>query len=364
MKMKYILILAFSFLSTSILFSQIMVEKENKTMFSIMPYYQYWGGIDSANIRQYSSRFLLKYFFDRDISLSVQGGYASSDALQNKIDGISDVQLSLNYKFRKLNTALDFGVNLPTGEEGINPDYFTTSVLLAQDVFNMKLPLLGQGTNIFAGLTWAKAISDFIIVGLGTSYQIKGEYYPITDGSILYKPSNELLVTAGLDFRLGNTATLSGDLIEIFYGKDEINNGISLSAGTKSIFSLMFRQFYGYNSLTVFFRYRYSADDKVYGYFDFVYHDKIIPNNFMTFINFKHYMSELFTLQYIAEARFYQKTVAPYSGFNVYGFGIVPNINLSSSLSVPLTMKFYLGNSDEYSSAYGVEIGLGLDVTF
>ena len=126
----------------------------------------------------------------------------------------------------------------------------------------------------------------------------------------------------------------------------------------------MFRQFYGYNSLTVFFRYRYSADDKVYGYFDFVYHDKIIPNNFMTFINFKHYMSEFFTLQYIAEARFYQKTVAPYSGFNVYGFGIVPNINLSSSLSVPLTMKFYLGNSDEYSSAYGVEIGLGLDVTF
>ena len=364
MKMKFILILAFSFLSTSILFSQITVEKENKTMFSIMPYYQYWGGIDSINIRQYSSRFLLKYFFNRDISLSAQGGYASSDAMQNKIDGLSDIQLSLHYKFRNLNTALDLGVNLPTGKEGINPDYFPSSVLLAQDVFNMKLPLLGQGTNIFAGLTWAKDINDFIIVGLGTSYQIKGEYYPIADKSILYKPANELLVTAGLDFRFGNTATLSGDVIEIFYGKDEINNGTSFSAGTKSIFSLMFRQFYGYNSLVVLFRYRYSADDKVYGYFDFVYHEKIIPNNFMTSINFKNYVSEFLTLQYIAEARFYQKTAAPYSGFNVYGFGIVPNINLSSSLSVPLTMKFYLGNSDEYSSAYGIELGLGLDIKF
>ena len=252
--MKFILILAFSFLSTSILFSQIKVEKENKTMFSIRPYYQYWGGIDSINIRQYSSRFFLNYFFSRDIRLSVQGGYASSDAMQNKIDGISDVQLSLNYKFRKLNTALDLGVNLPTGKEGINPDYFSSSILLAQDVFNMKLPLLGQGTNIFVGLTWAKAISDFIVVGLGTSYQIKGEYYPIADRSILYKPANELLLTAGLDFRFSSTATLSGDIIEIFYGKDEINNGISFSAGTKTVFSLMFRQFYGYNNLLVLFR--------------------------------------------------------------------------------------------------------------
>ena len=89
--MKYVLLLVFSFFSTSVLFSQITVEKENKTMFSIMPYYQYWNGIDSANIRQYSSRFLLNYYFNRDISLSMQGGYASSDAMQNKIDGISDV---------------------------------------------------------------------------------------------------------------------------------------------------------------------------------------------------------------------------------------------------------------------------------
>ena len=362
--MKFILILAFSFLSTSILFSQIKVEKENKTMFSIRPYYQYWGGIDSINIRQYSSRFFLNYFFSRDIRLSVQGGYASSDAMQNKIDGISDVQLSLNYKFRKLNTALDLGVNLPTGKEGINPDYFSSSILLAQDVFNMKLPLLGQGTNIFVGLTWAKAISDFIVVGLGTSYQIKGEYYPIADRSILYKPANELLLTAGLDFRFSSTATLSGDIIEIFYGKDEINNGISFSAGTKTVFSLMFRQFYGYNNLLVLFRYRYSTDDKVYGYFDFVYHEKIIPNNFMTSINFKNYVSKFLTIQYIAEARFYQKTIAQYSGFNVYGAGIVPTINFSSSLSVPLAIKYYIGNSDEYPSAHGVELGLGLDIKF
>ncbi|MCG6913464.1 hypothetical protein LJE86_06065, partial [bacterium BMS3Abin03] len=65
--MKFIVTLAFSFLSTSILFSQITVEKKNKTMFSIRPYYQYWGGIDSINIRQYSSRFFLNYFFSRDI---------------------------------------------------------------------------------------------------------------------------------------------------------------------------------------------------------------------------------------------------------------------------------------------------------
>lgn len=364
MKNKYLLTFLFSLLSTTFLLPQVTIGSENKSSFSIIPYYQYWTGIDNTDITQYSSRFLIKYFVERNFNFSLQGGYASSQVLENKFNGLSDIQLSTNYKIKELNIALDLGVNLPLGNEKIKPEFFPASVLLAQDLFYMKYPVLGQGTNFFAGLTWAKDISDFVIIGLGASYQIKGDYSPLSDNSISYKPSNELLVTAGIDFRLSNTSTLSGDAMAIFYGKDKINDEDSFSAGTKTIFSLMFRQYFGYNNLLVFLRYRYSLDDLVYGSIDFTSYEKIVPNNLMTIIDFKHYVSSFITLHYMAEARFYQKTIAPYSGFNVYGIGLGFNANLSTLFSVPIIIKYYRGNSDNYSSVNGIELSLALDFKF
>jgi len=162
------------FLSSSIYSQEIQTEYENQTMLKIMPYYQSWSGINNKNIKQYSSRLFLNYFYDRATRISLQSGYASSEVLENKISGLSDAQLSINHKLRKYNTALDLGINIPTGKEKIDAAKFPYSVLLSQDVFNMKMPILGQGTNIFAGITWANNISDNITIGLGASYQIKG----------------------------------------------------------------------------------------------------------------------------------------------------------------------------------------------
>jgi hypothetical protein len=338
------------------------IENENRTTIGIIPFYQHWKGVTNTDIKQYSGRFFLNYFLDRDIKVTLQSGYASSEALKKKISGLSDAQFSINYKLRKLNTALDLGINFPTGEEKVDVLNFESSVLLCQEVFNIKMPLLRQGTNILAGLTWAKDLSDVVIIGLGISYQIKGKYNPIADDTISYKPSNELLFTGGIDIRISNSTTISGDVIGIIYGEDKINNINSLSAGTKTIFSVMFRKYYGYNNLVVFLRYRNCAVEKLNTISEVVYSEKISPNNLIAFVNFKHQISNGISLNYLIEGRFYEKTVAPYSGHNIYGAGIAPNLNLSSNFSLPLTAKYYIGNSPGSSSIRGLELGLGLSI--
>jgi hypothetical protein len=339
-------------------------SNDNRSVFRIMPFYQNWNGSDNTNIKQYSSRLLFDYYYDRYTRISLHSGYASSEALNNTINGLSDMQLSVNYKLRKLNTALDAGINLPTGRERIDINKFPSSILLSQEVLGMKIPLLGQGTNIFAGITWANEISDNVAIGFGASYQIKGKYEPVSGDNTTYNPSNELLLTGGADFRINSSTTISTDLIGIFYGKDKVNNNVAFSAGTRTIFNIIFRQYYGFNNLVVFLRYRNSASDELTSLQNLVSSEKINPNNFMTFVNFNHYISGVLSLVYSVEGRFYQKTIAPLSGYNIYGIGITSNISLSSDLQLPITLKYYTGSAKGSPSINGIDIGLGLVLIF
>jgi len=359
-KLFFIIILS----SVSIFSQEIRIESEKGTTFRIMPSYQIWNGINDSEIKQSSALLFLNYFIDRDTRVSLQGGYGSSEVYDRRNSGLSDAQLSVNHKLRKYNLGFDLGVNIPTGKEKITAEFFPSTVLLSQDVFSLNLPVLGQGLNVLAGVTWAKDIGDNIAIGFGTSYQFKGEYNPISEDTISYKPSNELFITGGIDIRLNNFTTLSGDITGILYGKDKINDEESFSAGTKTIFSLIFRQFYDHNSLILFIRYRNSEVEKINELTDFIPTDKINPNSVMVLAQFKHYLSRIFSLYYILEGRFYEKTTAPFSGYKLFGLGISAGINLSSALSVPISVKYYKANSDDSSSINGMEFGTGLAVRF
>lgn len=361
---KYLFLITFIFASICINPQNISTENQDRSSLKIIPFYQNWHGSDKTKIEQYSSKILVNYYFNRYIRVSLQSGYASSEALKSKLNGVSDVRFSINYKLRKFNTAFDAGINLPTGEESIVKEKFPSSILLSQEVFGMKVPLLGQGTNLFAGVTWAKEIIEDIAIGFGASYQIKGIYKPVLGEDTRYKPSNELLLSGGLDFRINKTATLSGDIIGIFYGKDKINNTPAFSAGTRTIISLIFRQYYGYHNLIVFLRYKQSAVDELMNVENIISTEKINPNSFMSFINFRHYISHYLSLYYSAEGRFYQKTAAPFSGYKVYGIGFSPNIALSSIINLPIILKYYIGNSKGLPSIHGFESSLGLSIIF
>lgn len=361
---KHLILISLIFLPLYIYPQGISTENQNRSSLRIVPFYQNWQGSDKTKIEQYSSRLLLNYYFDRALRFSLKSGYASSKALDSKLNGISDMQFSINYKLRKFNTAFDAGINLPTGKERIVAEKFPSSILLSQEVFGIKIPLLGQGTNVFAGITWAKEIVENLAIGFGASYQIKGKYNPIAEENTIYKPSNELLLSGGLDFRINNTTSISGDVIGVFYGKDKLNNTPAFSAGTRTIFSLIFRQYYGYNNLVVFLRYKRSAVDELINIENIISTEKINPNSFMSFINFRHYISRHLSLYYSIEGRFYQKTTAPFSGYKVYGVGISPNIYLSSNIILPVTLKYYTGNSKGAPSIHGFESGIGLSLIF
>ncbi|MFC2084592.1 hypothetical protein ACFLS9_06000 [Bacteroidota bacterium] len=339
-----------------------LIHSQKTTFIQYVGGYKNWNDIYDGNISQFSNQLFINYTLQRYTQFKLAGGLASSDVLDSKLDGLSDIQFSLNHKLRKLNTSLEFGVNIPSGEESLSTAEFASAILLSQDIFNMKYPLLGQGTNVFFGATWANNLSDNVVFGLGFSYQIRGEYEPLSNVDLKYKPSDEILLTTGIDFRINKSSTLSGDIIGIFFGKDEVNGEEIFSTGSRYVFNLKYRQYLSKNILRFFIRYRHSEVDKV-EVLEEVISNKINPNHLMLSATFFHHISDIFSLTYLAEGHFFEETVAPFSGYNLFGFGISFSVQVSSILSIPLQVK-YLTGSSEGQSISGYDISAGLNLTF
>ena len=123
-------------------------------------------------------------------------------------------------------------------------------------------------------------------------------------------------------------------------------------------------QHFWYNILTAFIWYRNYSIEKLTGIAAVIYSGKINPNNLTTLRNYSHRITRSLSLSYLIERRFYEKTLAHYSGYNNYGIRLSSNLYISSNFSLPITAKYSIGNSAVSSSITGLELGLGLNFTF
>jgi len=361
--MKIILkfIISFFVFITSIL-PQMNNLKSSNFQLSIQTAYQNWNNVNNESLTQQSNLLSMSYKISRNTLLRLGGGLAASEVLYSKLNGISDFQLQLNQKIPKLNTSIDVGVNIPSGNESLTQSEFASTILLSRDIFNIKMPVLGQGTNIFLGATWAKDLSDYFILGFGASYQIRGKYKPLKLMEYDYQPSNEVLLTAGIDFRIDKTKTISGDVIGVFYGKDKVDVDEVFSAGNRFVYNLTYRQYFDSNIWRVNFRYRYSAADEFDNSLSIVT-EKVSPNHFIASTSFYHLLSELVALQYLLEGRFFEKTSMLYSGYNVYGVGLAVHLQISSLVQIPIITRYYLA-SNSGNNINGFEVGVGVNISF
>jgi hypothetical protein len=165
-------------------------------------------------------------FFDlaQDLSLSVRAAFASADGTDMaSYFGFADAQAAMSY-LRPLgagSAVAGLAVNLPTGVAGATPAEAETAFLLGQGFYDFRLPSLGQGFNIAPSLTYAFPMGERLALGLGASYQFRGPFQPRRFSDDTYDPGDELLLTAGLDYRLAEASTLALDLSYVRYGEDE-----------------------------------------------------------------------------------------------------------------------------------------------
>ncbi len=69
-------------------------------------------------------------------------------------------------------------------------------------------------------MAWAAPLTDGVAVGAGLSYRYRGAFEPWTGAGSRYDPGDELLLTAGVDYRLGAGSVAAVDLLAAWYGTD------------------------------------------------------------------------------------------------------------------------------------------------
>ena len=266
--------------------------------------------------------------------------YASVQGDVNDLSGLSDIQLLAKHTLPKINLSLNGGINIPSGKTKLNQEEFLTSQVISRDLFNLKTPGFGQGTNIFFGATWFNALSDNFVIGTGLSYQIKGEYQPLKENPAKYKPSNEISATAGFDMKINQTSTLTGDITGIFYGTDELDGEKIFSSGARIISDLMYRKYFGFDYLSIFALYRNIGLDELQGIYAVLNNEKVNPNQFYINLSYSQKLSSNVKLGYELFSTIFEKTVSFFSGYKLFGIGVNPEFMVSSNLRIPVFLKY------------------------
>ena len=355
----FLLILILAFNS----YSQDIYSEQPDVSVSLKPIYESWTIKDSTGFSEFTNILSVGYNPLKNTSLGLVSRYASVSGDVGSLNGFSDMQLIIKQRLPKVNITFDGGVNIPTGKTKLDQDNFITSRYIGKQLFSVNTSNFGQGLNAFLGATWLHPLSEDVVVGAGISYQLKTQYQPVSVSPDKYKPSNEISATAGLDIKLNETTTITGDFTGIFYGSDKLDGNEIFSSGNRLIFNTMYKQFLGYNYLTLRLSYRNVALDQLEGSYALLDYEKINPNQIYIAAMYNQRFNISFSLGYGIFMSIYEKTADYFSGYNLYGVTLAPQFKLSSSVSLPVFLKYALGSAEGKYDLQNFEVSAGIKLS-
>jgi hypothetical protein len=336
-----------------------------QTSVSITPVFQSWSGNGAGSKFSEFSTMLSAYTpLGRNASINLGGGWAASGGDPAKLSGLTDFQIGGNYYLESINTVFSLGINAPTGKKELPHDQFLTSILFSHPLFNMQVPVWGQGLNLNPGVSWVFPVNDNLVLGLAGAYQYRGKYKPL-EGSGDYAPGGEISGSLGADYKLNEATSLSADLMVTVYGTDKYNGAEVFASGNSYWFNVQFRRFFRENELQVFAGYRSTSKGKTAGVGGLVAEaERLEPGRFEALGQFKQVFNPRFSLTYLAEIRVYENTPEAFSGSKVVGVGIGAAYSLPSGVFFPALVKLDFGNLKGGGSITGIDarIGIGYNI--
>ncbi|MGA9292605.1 MAG: hypothetical protein WCE54_06845 [Ignavibacteriaceae bacterium] len=368
---SFLLNIFLSFLCfTGLYYPQDYYSGTNRFTVNIMPVFEAWSISGSTHFSEFSNIVSVGYYPSHNTSISLRSKYAAVGGDLNSLNGLSDSQISLRHSLSKYNLILTAGINIPSGKTKLSANQFETVRFISQDLFGMRTPNFGEGTNVILGASWIHQLSDNYVAGLGASYQIKTEYQPLSGFSDKYKPANEISVTGGLDIKLSDTQTLTGDIMSVFFGNDKVNGNEVFSSGNMTVFDAVYKQYFGFNGLSAILLYS-IVSEKYYG--SDIFTDnisstleslKLNPNKFYFGINFVQRFSVKYSLGYGIFTSIYEKTASFFSDYTVYGFNLNPDIKISSQLNIPVYLRYSRGSAPSKPDISSFSFGAGIGILF
>jgi len=345
-------------------FSQDIYSERPAATINLIPVYENWSINDSTDFSEFTNVFTAGVNAFKNTSLGLVTRYASVGTnfgnISNNLNGFSDLQFMIKQRFPDQNITLDGGLNIPSGKTKLNPEEFAITQMISQEIFGLRTSNFGQGLNAFLGFTWLHPLSDNFVIGAGVSYQLKSEYQPLASVEEKYNPSNEISFTAGLDIKLSETQTVSGDFTGIFYGSDKIDGEEVFSSGNRLVFNARYRQFFTFDYLTINLLYRNVALDELKGVYAVIDNEKTTPNQLYISASYNQRFTSSFSLGYGIFTQVYEETAAYISGYTLYGASLSPQFSVSPSVSIPVFMKYAVGNADGKPDLHNYEISAGI----
>jgi hypothetical protein len=291
-----------------------------------------------------------------DVGLSVRAWYASADGSEiASLSGIADAQVALSYH-RAVGTGSVVGslsVNLPSGDAAMAAEEVETAFLIGQGFYDFHVPTLGQGFNVAPGLTYAFPVGERLALGAGASYQYRGSFEPRSDVDDAYDPGDELLLTAGLDYRLAEASTLALDASYVHYGDDAFGD-LTYTPGDAFAVTAQWTGAAGAHEVRVLGRARHRTDSTIppetaalLGL------DAAIPTQARLLGHVRFGLGPRFHLGALAQGRYYAESEV-FAEKTLFDVGVVPEYEVYPGLTLNARLGATLGDLQ------GVEAGAGL----
>lgn len=360
--MKYFLLLliTYSLFSYNISFAQ-SAGSSNRLKLDIFSVYESRTLNDSTNFSEFTNGIWASYFLSSLTRLSLTTRYASVGGDVNSLNGFSDTQLLFNHSLAENSIGLEAGINIPSGRTKLSEEEFATSRIVSQNIFDMNTSNFGQGLNAFAGITLTQPASKNIVLGAGLSYQLKNEYQPIDASPEKYKPSNEISVTGGIDIKLSELSTFTGDITGIFYGSDQFEGKDVFTAGNRFIFNTLYKYHFGYDVLMINVLYRLMSVDEIEGA-EVLDDEKVNPNQFYTAVSYFQRINANFSMTYSGFISLYEETVSIYSNYTMLGLRLTPEFRLSARVTIPVVLRFATASASDKPTLTNFDIGSGIKI--
>ena len=158
-----------------------------------------------------------------NVALSARTTYARAEWTgQESLSGLGDVQVAASglVPLGRSSAVVSVSANLPTGQRGLTAAEAATAYRVGQAFYDFPLPTWGQGFNLAPGLTVAVPLGDALALGAGVAYQYRGVFEPLAETSDEFDPGDEVILSAGADFRAGAATVAAVDVSYVMYQTD------------------------------------------------------------------------------------------------------------------------------------------------
>jgi hypothetical protein len=176
--------------------------------------------------------------FGDAFGLSVRGAWASGSLSlasgdESSIDGLTDTELRASYTTGRDLVTFTAIALLPTGRDLLTADEVEVAGVVAADVLPFRISNWGTGGGFGGSVAFAVPMGAFG-TGVSVGYVTTRDWEPVeTSPSYVYRPGNQLHVTAAIDRSVGPTGKLGLRASLLTYDADRVDDVNLYSAGNR-----------------------------------------------------------------------------------------------------------------------------------